>query len=481
MQRNLSIALLLAAICFVFPGVRAADAGRRPNILFIQTDDQGPWALGISGNRDAHTPNLDRLFSQGAYLRKAFVVTPVCSPSRASLLTSRYGTELGITDWINPQTESQLGLSPDFITWPKLLEQAGYVNALIGKWHLGTQDRFLPRYFGFQYFMGFREGSSAPKDPEFEIEGQLKRQSGFNGNLLTDDAIRFLRDHRQQSFCLLLNLREPHTPWMPMPDEDTAPYQQLDPQIPNPDYPHLDVARVKKFMREYLADVTNIDRNVGRLLAALDELKLSDNTVVIFTSDHGYNIGHHGILHKGNAQYIRTDIKQNEPRNQRPNMFDTSLQTPTAVRWPGVIKPGTVVERTIANTDWFPTLLAMTGVKTPPGVTLRGRNFLPLLKGQRAKWNDDLYAEFSQHHYTTTHLRTYRTPQWKLVRDFLNSGKDELYHLSLDPDETKNLIDDPASQRIRKQLEAKLLARMRAINDPALKSGTSTRPSNGKE
>ncbi len=111
----------------------------------------------------------------------------------------------------------------------------------------------------------------------------------------------------------------------------------------------------------------------------------------------------------------------------------------------------------------------MTGVKTPPGVTLRGRNCPPLLKGQRAKWNDDLYAEFSQHHYTTTHLRTYRTPQWKLVRDFLNSGKDELYHLSLDPDETKNLIDDPASQRIRKQLEAKLLARMRAINDPALR------------
>lgn len=217
---------------------------------------------------------------------------------RLARAQSRYGTEVGITDWINPQSEPQLGLSPDFVTWPKLLEQAGYVNALIGKWHLGTQDRFLPRHFGFQYFMGFREGSSAPKDPEFEIEGQLRRQSGFNGNLLTDDAIRFIRNHQEKNFCLLLNFREPHTPRTPMPDEDTAPYQQLDPTVPNPDYPNLDVARVKRMMREYLADVTNIDRNVGRLLAALDELKLSEKTVVVFTSDHGYNIGHHGILHK---------------------------------------------------------------------------------------------------------------------------------------------------------------------------------------
>ena len=465
------VGIILACVVREIHAKSTARRVRRPNIVFIQTDDQAAWTLGYTGNREAYTPNLDHLFRQGAYLRNSFVTTPVCSPSRAGLMTSRYGTELGITDWLNPQLERELGLSPEIVTWPKLLMQAGYNNGIVGKWHLGMLDRYHPTKFGFQYFMGFRGGNADVKDPKFEVEGQRKNLQGLTPDILTDDAINFIRHHQANPFMLMLNFREPHHPWMPVAETDWAPYKDLDPTIPNPDYPKLNVPLVKKMMREYLASVTSVDRNVGRLLAALDELKLSDNTIVIFTSDHGYNMGHNGIWHKGNGHWILTDntaMGGANPRGQRPNLYDNSLRVPSAVRWPGVIKPG-IINQTITNMDWYPTILAMVGVAPPKLVRLHGRNFFPLLQGKKIKWNNDLYAEYSQHHYAQTHLRMYRTPRWKLVRDFRNSGKDELYHLAVDPAESKNLINDAAWQSTRAQLEKKLLTRMRELNDPVLK------------
>ena len=140
-----------------------------------------------------------------------------------------------------------------------------------------------------------------------------------------------------------------------MRDEDLAPYEKLDPQIPNPDFPHLDVAKVKRMTREYYASVASVDRNLGRLLGLLDKLKLAENTVVIFTSDHGYNLGHNGVWYKENAQWQLTKLpSQRWPHigpKQRPNLYDQSLRVPTAVRWPAVIKPGTVVSDMVSNLD----------------------------------------------------------------------------------------------------------------------------------
>ena len=469
-MKKLLFVILLLTLFGNWSMTSAQPKAKRPNIIFIQTDDQAAWALGASGNRDAYTPNLDRFFREGAYLKNAFVVTPVCSPSRASLMTSRYGTEVGITDWINPNVEPELGLSPQVMIWPKLLAQSGYYTGLIGKWHLGTQDRFHPSQFGFQYFMGFREGGVSTKNPKLEVAGQPKQLEGFIVDIVTDDAIRFLRERQQEAFLLMLHYREPHTAYMPVRDEDWAKVKDIDPKVA--DYPDLDVARAKKNMREYLASVAALDRNLGRLLAVVDELKLREDTIIVFTSDHGYNIGQHGIWHKGNGHYI-LNANKNTPNGdksiQRPNVFDTSLRTPTAIRWPRRIKAGTEIQQTINNLDWFPTLLALAGVELPKGLLIRGRDFSPLLAGKSIKWDNDLYVEWSQHHYTTTHLRMYRTPEWKLVRDFLNAGKDELYNLKADPGESKNLIGDPATNTIRQQLEAKLLAKMRANNDSVLK------------
>ncbi len=469
MKRISFLLLALVVLC------RAASADARPNIVFIYTDDQAPFAVAAAGDKRFITPSIDRIFREGAHLTNSFVTTPVCSPSRVGLIASRYGTEMGITDWINPRSEATLGMDPKTTTWPQLLARAGYRNALFGKWHLGTRDKYHPTNFGYHEFMGIRTGGCPPKDPVLELlDGEVKKVEGFTCDIFTDHSLQFIRENRRRPFAVSLHFRAPHAAWLPVRDEDWEPFKDLDPEIPNPDYPNLNVAQVKKRTREYLAAVKSIDRNVGRVLGLLDELKLSDKTIVIFTSDHGYNLGEHGVWYKGNAIRILTKNPpqqwKNIPPARRPNLWDTSLRVPTAVRWPGVIKPSTKVTRTVSNLDWYPTLLAMAGVDLPTDVTIRGRDITPLLRGESVEWDDGLYAEYSMHHGATTHMRGYRTPNWKLMRDFASPGRAELYDLQNDPDERTNLIesDDPVHVRVRRELDAKIFKQMQALNDPAL-------------
>ena len=210
-----------------------------PNILFIFTDDQAPWAVGVSGHPHAETPHLDRLFNDGAYLVNNFTVTPVCSPSRASLMTSRYGTEVWITDWINPRKEPEHGLDPSLPTWPRMLQKAGYETALVGKWHLGLLDSQHPTKFGYGFFMGLRGGGTSPKNPTLEVDGQEQVIQGFTPDILTDEAIRYFRLRKPKSppFAMSLHFRAPHARWLPVRDEDWAPFEDLDPTIPNPGLP----------------------------------------------------------------------------------------------------------------------------------------------------------------------------------------------------------------------------------------------------
>ena len=468
-QRWVSI---VAAIVCLPVGHASLAAADRPNIVFVYTDDQAPTAVGISGTGQLKTPHMDRLFHQGARLENSFVTTPVCSPSRAGLMTSRYGTELGITDWINPQWEPSHGLDPKTVTWPELLSDAGYRTGLVGKWHLGTLDRFHPTR------TGFRTGGNTPKDPVLEFAGKTRQFEGFTPDILTDHAVDFVRRNRNRPFLLCLHFRAPHAAWLPVPDGDWTPYKDLDPTIPNPDYPRLDVAKVKRMTREYYASVASVDRNVGRLLAVLDQLELTDNTIIAFTSDHGYNLGHNGVWYKGNAQWQLTEPPPQRwphiPSRQRPNLYDQSLRVPTAVRWPGVIEPGSVITETVTNLDWYPTLLAMVGAVLPRKVLVRGHSFLPLLRGEKVAWDNDLYAEYSMKHGAQTHMRAWRTPKWKLMVDFLNDGRVELYNLQLDPVETANLAEsqDPDIQRVRKRLHGRIVQMVRQINGPALDAGT---------
>ena len=449
----------------------ASGAAARPNILFICTDDQAAWTIGALGNPDARTPHLDRLYREGARLTNAFTTTPVCSPSRAGLMTSRYGTELGVTDYLNPSAEPDNGVDPRLVMWPEVFQAAGYQTAFVGKWHLGLRDEHLPTRNGYGSFYGFRSGAETSRDPEIESASGVQRVRGYTADLLTDETLRLLRRRdRDRPFLISLHFWAPHantadrTPdgdrtWLPLRPEDFAPFRNLAVRLV--DYPGLDVPRATRMMREYLGSVASVDRNLGRLLAALDELDLARNTLVVFTSDHGYNLSHHGLWHKGNGRWLLVD-----DQGPRANMFDHSLRTPAVVRWPAEIEAGSEVDEIVLNLDWYPTLLALAGLDVPQDVLLHGRDFSPLLRGESGAWRTEFYGEYDQIHVERVDQRMWRTPEWKLVRDS-RPGKSELYHLSEDPEERVNRFDDPATLDIRRRLGARLDERLTQIGETA--------------
>jgi uncharacterized sulfatase len=474
-MRTLTAALTLGLLMWSTVGcpTSGAEIGpSRPNVVFIYTDDQARWAVGAYGNADIKTPNLDRIAHEGALFRNAFTVTPVCSPSRASLFTSRFSTEFGIEDWIDPGSEPDLGLSPSAILWPELLRGAGYTNLLLGKWHLGTRDEFHPTRQGYDRFFGFRHGGNTPMNPTLEVEGVVRKLHGSLPDLLVDEGLRFLEANRDHPFLLSVHFREPHAPYAPVPEIDAAAYRDADPTVP--DFPGLPRERVKQLTREYYASVHAVDRNVGRILDAVDRLGLAAKTVVMFTSDHGYMIGHHGLWHKGNAVWIAEGHK-----GPRPNMFDDAIRVPLLMRWPGAIEPGTVVNPVVSNLDIFPTVLDLTGIGTPPNIRISGRSLVPLLKRPRSShsvpWDDTLFGQYDMHHTKRARMRMIRTPEWKLIRHFEPGEPDELYHLAVDPWERTNLIDSPDHRETLAALKEKLRDRMASVADPLLETSKPAR------
>lgn len=469
--------VFLLCIPYTHAFARAPGGGAAPNIVFILTDDQGPWALGASGDANAVTPHIDRLRSQGALLASCYTPTPVCSPSRASLLTSRYGSEVGITDYIGTSNDT---LSPFVLTWPKLLSENGYATGLVGKYHCGNSPESHPTRIGYKEFRGFLMAADSSRDPLLEIDGELRRMEGWTEDVLADLAMDFIRRHAHRPFALSLHFWAPHAQvyanadgdrtWLPLSDEDWAAVKNLDLKLPEPDYPDLDVIRNTRMLREYLGSVHSVDRNVGRIMALLEEMNLSENTVVIFTSDNGFNLGHHGIWHKGNGRWL---LKSE--RSSRPNMWDNSLRVPAIVRWPSVVPAGSTVDKLVTFLDWFPTIAAIAGVKIPEGTVIRGRDVQPELKSQGVTEDREFFAQYSMRQGPD--MRSYQTAQWKLVRYLDGSLPDEMYDRVADPAERVNLHgSDRADVRSAlEDLSKKLTEAMQRINDPGRERATINR------
>ncbi len=469
MRHQLLLLSVCAAVLALAPALRGQS--ERMNIITVLTDDQADWTVGYN-NPEAVTPHIDRLAREGARFTNSFVATPVCSPSRATFLTGLHSTRLGITDYISlgPGFEAQagLGLPPELTTWPEVLQQNGYVTALVGKWHLGSLPQFHPTRQGFDHFYGLLGGFTTPMDPEIEKDGVTQRFKGSLEDLLTDNAIEFITENRSRPFALVLSTRAPHLPFGPVPEEDSAPYRDLDPTVPS--FPGMDIAEVKRLTLEYYASVHSMDRNLGRLLAKLEELGLEEKTIVLFTSDHGYLIGHHGLQEKGNAWTIAAGLEG----PFRPNLFDESIRVPMAIRWPGVVEPGTVVDQYVSNVDLYSSILGMLGISVPPAVLQDGEDFSPLLRGQKIPWTDAVYAQYDMHHFGLAFMRMIRTPKWKLVRFYFVNNMDELYDLEADPHETTNLIYqdrfdlNPVYSQTIEQLDHRLIQWQRSIADPIL-------------
>ncbi|MFN0122760.1 MAG: sulfatase, partial [Blastocatellia bacterium] len=421
-ERIYRVSLALLLIMSAVPARAQTGAAARYNLISIVTDDQGMWSIGAYGTREARTPHMDRLAREGARFLNAFVTTPVCSPSRAGFMTGLYGTQVGIRDWISPKESNEgMGLPVSALMWPEVLQRHGWRTGLFGKWHLGTQPRFHPTKRGFDTFFGELTGGFNPMNPKLERNGQVTQMQGAASDLVMDEALQFIEANKSKPFAALIHFREPHTPYGPMPEQDTALFRDLDPVIPQ--VKGLDPAHVKRLYREYYAAVHAVDRNIGRLLAQLETSGLAQNTIVMFTSDHGYNIGHHGIETKGNGHWITGGVTG----PKRPNLFDTSLRIPLLVRWPGVIIPGMEISETALQLDTFASTLGMLGVSAPAGVRQNGRDFTPLLRGEKiAGWRDHFFGQYDLHNGGLAFMRMVRTSEWKLVRHYLADQLDEL-------------------------------------------------------
>ena len=450
------------------------------NIFFIITGDQGgPWTLISQGGPNAYTPNLDKLASEGVTILNSFAQGAHCSPARAAIISGRYASETGVLENVS---SNRIGVDTSLVLWPELFSKAGYKTAMVGKWHIGhAYDHYHPEQRGFQRFSGFLHGGELSRDPVVRVEGKDTFFRGeYTPDVLTNLTMDYIREFNGSPWVISLNYWAPHAntrfpddfqpteegrSWLPMRDEDLEYWKDLDLVLPEPDFPNLDVGLLERMIREYHASVHSVDRNIGKLMQLLEELYLDQNTIIIFTSDHGFMMGHHGLWHKGNGRWLTKD--GNDPSGKysdnRPNLFDLSLRVPLIIRWPGQLESGTAVEETVRHIDLYPTLLEMAGIVKPDNLLLRGRSIVPLLTGSDIpSWDNTVFAQYM-------HLRCIQTPHWKYVHDFSNS-KNEFYNLSDDPGEHINLIssNQPALVMKKDEMKRMLLAKLKEIDDPIL-------------
>ncbi len=433
--------------------VFAKQSKKRPNIILINTDDHPSWWVGCYGNEDVYTPNMDKLASEGILFKNA-VTVPVCSPSRAMLLTGRYNNQVGVDEVIGYQLT---GLPSGSITFAQVLRNTGYTTGIVGKWHLGEEPVYWPTLRGFDYWAGWTN-AGGPRNPTLIVKKannreEKKKYEGFTLNILTDHAINFVRENREKPFMLYLAYPAPHMGYMPVPEEDLAHYSGKVFKLP--DYKMFPEARnypEERLQKDYLsnyAPVTTIDRNMGRIFTELKNLELEENTIIIFTGDNGYCLGRHGLTSKGNSRFLGTTIA-------RPNMFDDSIVVPLIVRWPDVIKPGSTCDKLVSHIDIFPTLMEIAGLNPANIPHLEGISMVPLFKQEEKIWKNEVYLIYDMKYHAVAHMRMIRTDNWKLIHHYEDETKNELYDLDNDPGELENLYGKESVKHVQHILTRRL-------------------------
>ena len=401
-------------------GAAAGAAAQAPapplNVVFVLMDDLGWRDTGPYGNRFIDTPNLDRFAGESVRFTNAYAACPVCSPTRASILTGRYPARLHLTDWIpgrkqwpaarllTPKFEQQLPAGA--VTIAEALRTKGYRSAAIGKWHLGGSGS-LPTDHGFDVNIA---GTAAGSPPRYFGPLELPNLRLADGEFLTprlaDEGARFIAANRERPFFLYQSHFTVHIP-LQAREEAIARYRTR--QIGDVD-------------PIYCAMVESADEALGRTLKAIDDAGVRDRTVVVFFSDNG------GVRFQGNRP---RPITNNAPlRAGKGHVFEGGIREPLLIRWPGVARPGTSVDTPVCSVDFFPTL---TGARSADGVSL-----LPLLNGGRIT-ERPLFWHYP--HYSDQGGRpagAVRLGEWKLI-EFYEDGRLELFHLSDDPGEKRNL------------------------------------------
>ena len=409
----------------------------RPNVVFILTDDQGPWAAGCYGNTEIRTPNIDRLADTGVRFSRFFVETPVCSPSRATFLTGRISSQHGIHEWIKDQNvgPDAQALTQNEVAYTDIMAEHGYTCGISGKWHLG--DSLHPQHSFSSWFV-HQFGGGPYNNAPMVRDGQLVEEPGYVTDVITDEALKFLDTRHPEPFYLSVHYTAPHSPWTGHPQDivdsyDDCPFESC-PQEPRHPWAISLTDQClgnREMLKGYFAAVTAMDLNVGRILNRIEELGLRENTLVIFVSDNGFSCGHHGFWGKGNGTHPR-------------NMYENSILVPAIFSQPGRLPQGHVADAMVTSYDFMPTLLDYLDLPLPEGRNLPGRSFLPVLRGESDAGHEIvvIYDEYGP-------VRMIRTAEWKYVHRYPD-GPHELYDLVNDPDERQNLSDGPGhAKRIR--------------------------------
>ena len=405
---------------------------KRPtNVVFVLTDDQAPHTLGVYGNHEIKTPNCDRLARAGSLFTRAFCTTPVCSPSRATLFTGQIPSQHGIHDWVREENEGEQAHAflADEATFTEVLAANGYRVGLSGKWHMGDSAR--PQE-GFDYWFAMPTGGNRYQNPPMYWQGEKQEYQGYTTDVVTDKALEFIEQSKDNPFFCFVSYNAPHTPYSGTPEEylnlyrdskfETFPGEPLNEPIAH----NLSKQNVgnRESKMHYYAMITAIDHNLGRIASKLDELNLTEDTLVIFLSDHGFMLEHHGLWGKGNTSWPY-------------NMFDESMLAPAFFHHPGAIPAGRTVRISTSFYDFAPTVLDYLGL--PPldaDKPLAGRSYAPALRGAEMEWGDNtVYGEYQ-------YCRMIRNDDWKYIHR--TEGFDsELYDLRNDPGERNNLAADP--------------------------------------
>ncbi|BFM15736.1 hypothetical protein R50073_19190 [Maricurvus nonylphenolicus] len=481
--------LLLAGFLGLFSAAVLANTPR-PNIVVIMSDDHAVKAVSAYDDSLMQTPNIDRIANQGMKFNRAYVANAICGPSRATLLTGAHSHKNGFysNEWSGPFDGHQ-------VTLPKLLKQAGYHTSVIGKWHLYSDPVGFDHWEVIDNMM--EQGSYY--NPHFRSAEGIEKSTGYVADLITDKSIDWLASVKgsHEPFLLIYNHKSPHRDWLPGPEElatwdenlkveepDTLlrdmkgevsarrsarmdietymtdldvklskPMERLTPEqealwekaftAGNKDFEAQELSRedeirwkYQRYIKTYMGSVKSMDRQIGRLLDYLDEQQLTENTLIIYTSDQGFFLGENGWFDK---RWID----------------DISARVPLLIQWPGKIKPGSESDSLVQNIDFAPTLLNAAGVKSVP--SMQGQNMMPLLQGE--EWQRDLYYHFYENpgfHGVERHYGII-DKRYKLVH-YYRANEWELFDLQADPAEQHNIYGQAAFADIQHDLEQRLIA-----------------------
>lgn len=437
----------------------------RPNIVVVLVDDLRWDDVGCSGHPFVRTPHIDRIAREGVRFRNAFCTTPLCSPVRACLLTGLHTHHHGILDNVNRSEDSHR-----LQTFPQELQRIGYETAYIGKWHMGNDDTARP---GFDRWVGIK-GQGTSFDPVLNVDGKRVKFTGHTTDVLNKHATEFARLERNKPFCLYVAHKALH-PELTQRDDGSITDPKAARFLPAERHRNLykddaiprrlnvtdslqgkpallrsvqglpplsrETGTSDETIRDRLRMLAGVDDGVGQLLKVLEDAKTLDNTVFVFTSDHGYWYGEHGLS------------------VERRLAYEEAIRVPLLVRYPPVIRPGTVVDSLTLSIDLAPTLLELATAASSR--TFDGQNFIPLLKGEvPADWRTSFLIQYNTDtvfpRVKNMGYRAIRTTRWKLIRYLELDGMNELYDLQADPYEMTNIINRTQSREVVIRLNREL-------------------------